>query len=233
MPKSVPEKGSEQGTEEMGVKREGKTEALQAETMNLFATPVIRSSLERGFTANEVAFFQQQLQQPIKAIANYSSQNKQVLAEAAMESINARIQQSLDHYLQTIFATSNRVSLKVTQSWLTLTRKGESHHSHVHPNSVVSGVLYINVGQQDGINFYRNQDSIWYELLRQQDTYHNAYRYFIPVSVGDIVLFPSDLSHGVRELAEDVQRVSLSFNTFFEGELGCEEFANSLRVSVG
>lgn len=229
MPKSVPEKG----TEERGLKREVKTEALQAETMNLFATPVIRSSLERSFTADEVAFFQQQLQQPIKAIANYSSQNKQVLAEAAMASINARIQQSLDHYLQTIFATSNRVSLKVTQSWLTLTRKGESHHSHVHPNSVVSGVLYINVGQQDGINFYRNQDSIWYELLRQQETYHNAYRYFIPVSVGDIVLFPSDLSHGVRELAEDVQRVSLSFNTFFEGELGREEFANSLRVSVG
>ena len=229
MPKSVPEKGSEQRTE----KREVKTEALQAETMNLFATPVIRSSLERSFTADEVAFFQQQLQQPIKAIANYSSQNKQVLAEAAMASINARIQQSLDHYLQTIFATSNRVSLKVTQSWLTLTRKGESHHSHVHPNSVVSGVLYINVGQQDGINFYRNQDSIWYELLRQQETYHNAYRYFIPVSVGDIVLFPSDLSHGVRELAEDVQRVSLSFNTFFEGELGREEFANSLKVSIG
>lgn len=233
MPKSVPEKGSEQGSEEREVKREVRTEALQAETMNLFATPVVRSSLERGFTADEVAFFQQQLQQPIKAIANYASQNKQVLAEAAMASINARVQQSLDHYLQTIFTTSNRVSLKVTQSWLTLTRKGESHHSHVHPNSVVSGVLYINVGQQDGINFYRNQDSIWYELLRQQETYHNAFRYFIPVSVGDIVLFPSDLSHGVRELAEDVQRVSLSFNTFFEGELGREEFANSLKVSIG
>ena len=53
------------------------------------------------------------------------------------------------------------------------------------------------------------------------------------MSVGDIVLFPSDLSHGVRELAEDVQRVSLSFNTFFEGELGREEFANSLKVSIG
>ena len=212
---------------------QGQAKTMQAETMNLFATPVIRLSLERGFSAEEMAFFQEQLQQPVKAIANFSSQNKQVLADPAMLSINARIQQSLDHYLQTVFATSNRVSLKVTQSWLTLTRKGESHHSHVHPNSVVSGVLYINVGEQDGINFYRNQDSIWYELLRQQDTYHNAYRYFIPVSVGDIVLFPSDQSHGVRELVEDVQRVSLSFNTFFDGELGREEFANSLKVSVG
>ena len=212
---------------------QGQAKTMQAETMNLFATPVIRSSLERGFSAEEMAFFQEQLQQPVKAIANFSSQNKQVLADPAMLSINARIQQSLDHYLQTVFATSNRVSLKVTQSWLTLTRKGESHHSHVHPNSVVSGVLYVNVGEQDGINFYRNQDSIWYELLRQQDTYHNAYRYFIPVSVGDIVLFPSDQSHGVRELVEDVQRVSLSFNTFFDGELGREEFANSLKVSVG
>ena len=206
---------------------------MQAETMNLFAVPVIRTALARGFSAEEMTYFQAQLKQPVNAISNLSSRNKNVLADPAMDALRELLQASLDNYFKTVFDTSNKVSLKVTQSWLTLSRKGESHHSHVHPNSVVSGVMYINVAQEDGINFYRDQDSTWFELLRNQDTYHNAYRYFIPVKAGDILLFPSNLHHGVREVTEDVERVSLSFNTFFDGELGRDEFANSLKVSVG
>ena len=47
------------------------------------------------------------------------------------------------------------------------------------------------------------------------------------------ILFHSNQSQGVREVVEDVERMSLSFNTFFDGELGREEFANSLKISVG
>lgn len=206
--------------------------AVQAETMNLFAVPVIRSALGRGFSGDELQYFQIQLQQPLGSISNFSSRNKQVLSAPLMAPIAAALQASLDHYLKTVFNTSNRVSLKITQSWLTLTRKGESHHSHVHPNSVVSGVMYINTAREDGINFYREQGANWFELLREQDTYHNAYRYFIPAQPGDILLFPSDLHHGVREVVEDVERVSLSFNTFFDGELGREDFANALKIAV-
>jgi uncharacterized protein (TIGR02466 family) len=205
---------------------------MQAEIMNLFAIPVTRSVMGRAFTNEEMRCFQDKLQSPVNAISNFSSRDKNVLNDPALAGLKAQLQASLDHYLKTIFNPSNAVSLRVTQSWLTLSRKGESHHSHVHPNSVVSGVVYINVAKDDGINFYRNQDATWFELLREADTYHNAYRYFIPVNAGDIVLFPSNLSHGVREVVEDVERVSLSFNSFFEGELGREEFANSLKISL-
>ena len=188
--------------------------------MNLFAVPVVRSAINRSFTSDEMSFFQEELRDPINAISNFSSRNKNVLNAPEMASLRAFIQSCLDNYLTTVFSPANNVKLKVTQSWLTLSRKGESHHSHVHPNSVVSGVLYINLAKDDGINFYRNQDSIWYELLRGQETYHNAYRYFIGAKVGDVLLFPSNQSHGVREVVEDVERMSLSFNTFFDGELG-------------
>jgi uncharacterized protein (TIGR02466 family) len=211
----------------------GKDSIMQSEMMNLFAVPVVRSAINRSFTSDEMRFFQEELRDPINAISNFSSRNKSVLNAPAMTSLRAFIQSCLDNYLATVFSPANNVKLKVTQSWLTLSRKGESHHSHVHPNSVVSGVLYINLAKDDGINFYRNQDSIWYELLRGQETYHNAYRYFIGAKVGDVLLFPSNQSHGVREVVEDVERVSLSFNTFFDGELGREEFANSLKISVG
>lgn len=200
--------------------------------MNLFATPLYRSQLGRNYTESELDHIQLELKDPHIAISNYSSKNKNVLVAPALSDIRVKLQSCLDDYFQKVFNTSNNVSLQITQSWLTLSRKGESHHRHAHPNSVVSGVLFINLAEQDGINFYRNEDMIWYELLRKEDTYYNAYRYPIPCSIGDILLFPSNVHHGVPEVQEDINRISLSFNTFFSGELGREEFSNSLRIRL-
>ena len=210
-----------------------KRESMESAVMNLFATPLYRSQLGRTFSEAELQFIQSELGDPIRAIANHSSKNKNVLASEAMSGIRAVLQACLDDYFTKIYNSSNDVSLQITQSWLTLSRRGESHHSHSHPNSVVSGVLYINLADNDGINFYRNEDRVWYELLRSADTYYNAYKYFIKASIGDILLFPSNVHHGVQEVEQDINRISLSFNTFFSGELGRDEFSNALKISIG
>jgi uncharacterized protein (TIGR02466 family) len=205
---------------------------MKSEMLNLFATPLYRSSLERAFTAEELKFFQQELGAPVAAIANHSSRNKLVLDAAPMQALRATLQEHLDNYFRTVFDTSNDVRLQITQSWLTLTRRGESHHPHTHPNSIASGVLYINLAPNDGINFLRNDDLIWYELMRKNDNYYNASSYLINTEIGDIIIFPSNVKHAVKQVTENIERVSLSFNTFFEGELGRTEFANALRLSM-
>ena len=35
------------------------------------------------------------------------------------------------------------IHLKITQSWINFTKKGEYHHPHAHPNSLISGVFYV------------------------------------------------------------------------------------------
>ncbi len=205
---------------------------IEHQMMNMFAVPLYRASLKRSFTEEEIRFFQGELRDPVLAIANHSSKNKNVLGAEQMRDIRQVLQDNLNNFFKIVFNTSNNVELKITQSWLTRTSKGQSHHAHTHPNSIVSGVLYINLAPQDGINFYRNEDSQWYELLRKEDSYYNAYRYFIQTAVGDIVLFPSNVRHGVQQVTENVERVSLSFNSFFSGELGREEFSNALRITV-
>lgn len=205
---------------------------MQHEMMNMFAVPLYRAQLGRAYTADEQAFFRQALAGAVPAISNYSSPDKSVLNAPVLASLRAFAQSHLDQYLKTVFNTSNQVQLKITQSWLTLSGKGQSHHIHTHPNSVVSGVFYINLAPQDGISFYRNEDNIWYELIRQQDNYYNAYQYFVQSNVGDLLLFPSNVRHGVREVTADIQRVSLSFNTFFSGQIGREEFSNALNIEV-
>ncbi len=205
---------------------------MEHQMANLFAVPLYRSTLKRAFTGTESEFFQQELREPVLAIGNYASRNKDVLGAEQMQQIRAIIQQHLDHYFSIVFNTSNKVSLRITQSWLTRTTKGQSHHTHTHPNSVVSGVLYINLAQRDGINFFRNEDSQWYELMRTEDTYYNASRYFIQTAIGEIILFPSNIRHGVHAVSDDIERVSLSFNTFFHGEIGRPEFSNALSIQV-
>jgi len=97
---------------------------MKSEIMNLFATPVVRYSINRDFSLSEMKFFSDEMEQPIKAISNFSSSNKDILISPEMKGIREFAEQSLSHYLKTIFNTSNKVRLKITQSWLTLTKRG-------------------------------------------------------------------------------------------------------------
>ena len=42
----------------------------------------------------------------------------------------------------------------------------------------------------------------------------------IPLKKGDLILFPSNLSHSVPANQSDEERISLSFNTWCTGSLG-------------
>ena len=205
---------------------------MQHEMMNLFATPLYRSAMERGFNDAELQFFRDALADPVFAISNHASSSKNILGAPAMQAIRAILQENLNNYFKTVFNTSNKATLEITQSWLTKSRRGESHHPHTHPNSIASGVLYINLAENDGINFFRNDDLLWYELMRQEDNYYNASSYLINTRVGDIIIFPSNIKHGVKEVKADIERVSLSFNSFFSGELGRAEFSNALSIKI-
>lgn len=206
---------------------------MNSNMMNLFPVPLFKSNIGRAFTPIELSFIGEQLQHNHKAIANYSSLNKNVLEAQEMQDIKNLLQAQLDEYFREVFNTANDLQLKITQSWLTLSAPGDSHHEHVHPNSVASGVLYINLARNDGINFYRNEDNQWYEFIRAGETLYSAKSFFIPCRVGDVVIFPSSIRHGVKEVTEKVERISLAFNTFFEGELGRDEFSNALKLTLG
>ncbi len=205
---------------------------MDHELMNLFAVPVYKSSLGRKYEQVETDYFRKELRDPVPTIYNHFSRNNNILDVDAMKNIRTFIQQNLDNYFSTVYNTSNKVTLEITQSWLSVTGRGEAHHTHAHPNSFASGVLYINLAKKDGINFYRNEESKTFELLPKEENYYNAYTYSVEAQIGDILIFPSTLKHGVNEVTDDIERVSLSFNTFLSGELGRDSFYNGLRIKV-
>jgi len=116
----------------------------------------------------------------------------------------------------------------ITQSWLTYTESGESHHEHEHYNSYASGVIYVDCHKTlDKIVFNSHR----YDMICPQPRVRNIFNsnaWVIPVEKNQILLFPSSLTHRVPKIEGDYSRISLAFNTFIKGKIGDAETATEL-----
>lgn len=119
----------------------------------------------------------------------------------------------------------------ITQSWFTYSKRGEKMHGHTHPNSLVSGVYYINAKRDvDKLILLKTQP---YDRIQFSQTHVNQYTgrsYTVPVGTGDLVLFPSETFHEFNEVEHDEFRISLAFNTFPAGTIGSKQGLTELRI---
>ena len=114
----------------------------------------------------------------------------------------------------------NISNLLVSQSWLNCSYKGNVHHAHIHPLSILSGFVYLTepaytIFSYDSI--YRNK-----YLLPKADFRE---KYCHSGRKGTLILFPSTLSHFVGPHLKDHPRITLSFNTWCKGSIGEKEKA--------
>ena len=117
--------------------------------------------------------------------------------------------------------------LEITQSWANTSQKGISMWSHSHPNSFVSGILYLTnsnastIFSMDSIwsNYYQNAS----HTLQLKTTDHDdlLVTHKQQTVEGDLVIFPSNLVHKVDEHdIDDYDRYTISFNSFPAGVIG-------------
>ena len=110
--------------------------------------------------------------------------------------------------------------LVITQSWLNKNKKGESHHEHVHPNSMVSGVWYPQIHEQLPPIQFRNKGQRDISLQTEKFNTFNSATFLLPMKRGELILFPSNLSHSVPVNNSEEERISLSFNSWPKGSMG-------------
>ena len=134
-------------------------------------------------------------------------------------------------YVEKVITPREELDVYFTQSWLNIIQPGESHHEHSHANSFVSGVFYVSTVEDDKITFGDPNVKVRGALKISKSEYHvwNSPSWYFPVVNGDLVLFPSWLSHKVeRNEKATTDRISISFNTFVKGSLGSVETFSEL-----
>lgn len=190
---------------------------MKGEVHPLFPTPVAVYSLGRKFTKGEINFVKKQKLRP--NTLNKTSVDTYVFKRKALASLEVFCNSCVQHYLSHVAGVSNKTSLRITQSWLNYTKKGEAHHIHHHPNSYVSGVLYIEGDPEKDKVFFIAPVIPSIELPVEHFNPFNSREWWLPAAAGSLILFPSLLQHYVSQ-TETESRTSLSFNTFPVGNLG-------------
>ncbi len=132
--------------------------------------------------------------------------------------IRAFIEAKLHKFVTEIMASTDK--LVITQSWLNKNKKGESHHEHVHPNSMVSGVWYPQIHEQLPPIQFRHRAQRDISLQTEKYNTFNSATFMLPMKRGELILFPSNLQHSVPVNNSEEERISLSFNSWPKGNMG-------------
>ena len=126
-------------------------------------------------------------------------------------------------YVEQVINPENELDFYITQSWINVTRPGESHHQHWHPNSIISVVFYVQTSEEDRIFFHDPNYRMKHMILidPKKTNPFNLDVWVSGVNMYDLVLFPSWLEHEVQVNEKQTRdRISISFNTFVKGKLG-------------
>ena len=200
---------------------------MNLEIFEIFPTPVLKFSLDRDFTKEEIDFIlekEREVTQPPYDVflGNNTTASKRILEEPVMCHLKAVAEGCLKEWSNQVYDPmyGDEFKLKVTQSWINYTKHKEEHQLHYHPNSMVSGVIYVNAQLENDIIAFSADKKVTTFIQPKGLNQFNSGNVSFKVKTGDIILFPSDLSHHVPFTTGNYTRVSLAFNSFFEGRLG-------------
>jgi uncharacterized protein (TIGR02466 family) len=192
----------------------------EPEISGVFPIPVYISNLDRPFTKEEMGIFTTAEKKVVPNAGNITSANNYILNEKGMENLKDILTAHVTEYIKRIYAPKYPMVPYITQSWANYTKKNQYHHTHEHPNSFISGVLYINANEaHDKITLHKKG----YQQIKPVPTewnWYNSDSWFYTVKTGMIILFPSGTTHNVETKEGDNKRISLAFNTFFKGTMG-------------
>ena len=193
------------------------------EIENLFQVPIGYFKPNCLLNDEELLYINKELENTRLNMSNQVSNNTYVLRSKELKKLNKFCLDSLNEFTTTIYGQP--INLRITQSWLNITKPNEFHHIHSHSNSVISGVYYVQTSESDKIQFEREGGSGSYDIFVEPENLNrwNSKNWWLPTPQNSLILFKSDLKHQVPTVTSTTNRISLSFNTFFSEGFGYEK----------
>lgn len=109
----------------------------------------------------------------------------------------------------------DRHQLSLDALWINILGEGGHHSGHIHPGSIISGTIYIDMPEGSGdIRFEDPRLAHMMAAPAQEDDTPNEQKRFIYISptAGDILMWESWLRHEVMPGRTAEPRISISFN---------------------
>ncbi len=193
----------------------------QRSILPLFATPVY---------INNVGNFQKPDMGSVEftsgAYSFLTSVDKYILDRPDFAVIRDVVLKEVGVYAHEILAVNAGVEFYITNSWINVHKRGHAAGAHIHHNSLISGVLYLQVNENSGdLVFHRDVLSLipfppTVDMDMDSFNIYNCKSWGHKPKTNDICLFPSVVSHSADPNQSDEDRWCLAFNTFVRGDIG-------------
>jgi len=183
----------------------------------VFATPIYTSDNFYQLT-NEQLNYLKNLSTLKQKGNNFISAEKFILDNEAMEDFKNWCLLNVISFAKQL-GISEKTSFYITQSWLNKNPPQSYHHTHMHPNSIFSCIYYVE-GDECPTNFYRYDDSFGNYNFYEGSNVYTSKKVGVMNEVGRLLIFPSTLVHDVEINNSGKERITISFNTFIQGEMG-------------
>jgi uncharacterized protein (TIGR02466 family) len=155
-----------------------------------------------------------------------SSVDKNVLDRPELSQVRALVMKEIEFCAYEIHGVARHVEFYITNSWVNIYGRGDQAGAHLHHNSLLSGVLYLQASDAGGeIVFHKdihgqNVFPLAIDPEIASSNIYNCKSWGYAPRTNDICIFPSHLSHSVQPNGSDQGRWSLAFNVFIRGEFG-------------
>lgn len=194
----------------------------------LYSVPMYSSHSEVRDFEKEISFCS--TLEMLRAKENNVSVNTKILDYPEMQACKNICEKHLQIYAENVFNCKQQFF--ITNSWVTRSNPGESHHNHHHPNSIISGVLYLQTDEHTGrISFHHNsalkKHFCFSYDIKNYNIFNSDMWSYAPV-VGELLLFPSWVNHQVEVNSSSNSRIILGFNSFVKGQFGSNEYSSDL-----
>jgi len=197
----------------------------------IFPVPIYITSLDREFSSSEINFVNKNKNKINKNEGNITSENSYILNSSPFKKLKKELDLIILDYFEKIINPINKIIPYITQSWLNYTEENQFHHQHEHPNSLVSGVVYIDADEKyDSIKFFKRDPYSTIKIFAKDFNFFNSESWMFPVKTGSILLFPSSTTHRVEIKKGLNTRISLAFNVFIKGTIGDKKSLTELKI---
>tara|TARA_X000000368_G_C22946690_1_gene674685 strand:- start:134 stop:721 length:588 start_codon:yes stop_codon:yes gene_type:complete len=128
------------------------------------------------------------------------------------KNIKNRLLEQVNKYAQ---AYGIRRNLKLDNIWSNIQNAGSALEEHYHPQSIISGALYLNVDDSCSITFHNPNPYIYFTYFVERNPFNYEW-YKFSVNNADLILFPSWLKHGHHGHVNTMDnRMVVSFNSYY------------------
>jgi uncharacterized protein (TIGR02466 family) len=200
---------------------------MKEELLQIFPTPLLIVPYEQPID-KELSYLKTISYRRQQQNGNFRSDDSYLLRNEEFKDIKNFLKESIDKFTANVLNTKQR--LVITQCWANRNPKGSQHHEHVHPNSIISGVMYFQINEKlPPISFSKDrQDGM--KLDPEKYNHMNSETFMLPCKPGELILFPSSLKHSVPTNHGEEDRISVSFNTFCIDAIGSEQSLTHLDI---